>query len=192
LNIWSNAQALAARVVGATVELAVGGEYATAGGLPAENVAQWEDLYCGAAGTSYCTAGLTTNGCLPSISGNGLPSATAASQFFIRIDQVEGQKQGILFYGVNGQTALPWGGSSSFLCVKAPTQRTGAQGSGGTAGLCDGQMSIDWNAYIAANPGALGQPFNAGDTAWAQGWFRDPPSPKTTHLSDGIEFVLMP
>ena len=32
----------------------------------------------------------------------------------------------------------------------------------------------------------------AGDTVWAQAWFRDPPSPKTTHLSDGLEFVVCP
>jgi Tol biopolymer transport system component len=145
-----------------------------------------------AAPIAYCTAGTTSNGCLPSISGSGTPSASAPSGFTISVAAVEGQKQGLIFYGVTGRVALAWGTSSSFLCVKAPTQRTPAQNTGGTAGACNGTLSIDWNAYIAANPGALGTPFSAGARVDAQGWFRDPPSPKTTMLSDALEFDLGP
>jgi hypothetical protein len=53
-------------------------------------------------------------------------------------------------------------------------------------------LSIDWNAYIASHPSALGQPFAGGETVWAQAWFRDPPAPKTTNLSDGLVFVVGP
>jgi hypothetical protein len=73
-----------------------------------------------------------------------------------------------------------------------PTQRTAAQLSGGTAGACDGALSIDWNAYLAANPGALGAPFVGGETVWSQAWFRDPPASKTTNLSDGLRFTVCP
>ena len=53
-------------------------------------------------------------------------------------------------------------------------------------------LSVDWNAFIATHPFAVGQPFAAGQHVYAQGWFRDPPSPKTTMLSNGVDFVVCP
>jgi hypothetical protein len=143
---------------------------------------------------TYCTAGTTTHGCVPSIGGTGTPSASASSGFTIAVGSVEGQKIGMIFYGINntGFTPVAWGPSTSFLCVKSPTQRMGQQVSGGTINMCDGALSIDWNAFRAANPGALGSPFVAGQQVFAQGWFRDPPSPKTTMLSDALRFTLGP
>lgn len=143
--------------------------------------------------TAYCTAGTTTNGCVPAISGSGTPSATASTGFTIAVANVEGQRAGLLFYGVSGPTAAAWGsGGSSFLCVKVPNQRMGAQTSGGTAGACDGAFSEDWNDYRFTHPGSLGNPFSSGDLVWAQAWFRDPPAVKTTNLSNGLEFILCP
>jgi hypothetical protein len=130
---------------------------------------------------NYCTAGTTTNGCLATMSATGTPSAAALSGFTLTCSQSEGQKQGIIFYGNLGQAAAPWinglGQGNSFLCVKAPTQRTGAATMSGTLNACDGSMSIDFLAYAAANPGAVGTPLAAGQTYDAQCWFRDPPSP---------------
>jgi hypothetical protein len=143
-------------------------------------------------GTVYCTAGTTTSGCVPAISGTGNASASAGAGFTISIAEVEGQKAGLLFYGVTGAKSAPWGAGTSYLCVKTPAQRMSKQDSGGTAGACDGVLSEDWNAYIAAHPNALGQPFAAGATVWAQGWFRDPPAPKSTNLSDALVFQLLP
>jgi DNA-binding beta-propeller fold protein YncE len=141
----------------------------------------------------YCTAGTSSHGCVPAIGWSGTPSASAASGFTVAIANVEGQKQGLLFYGISGQLALNWGaGSTSFLCVKPPTQRMPVQPSGGTSGACDGSLSRDWLAYVAANPGALGVPFAAGNVVQVQGWYRDPPAVKTTNLSDGLEFTLEP
>jgi subtilisin-like proprotein convertase family protein len=144
---------------------------------------------------NYCTAGTTTNGCNASISGSAQPSASLANPCVLSVANVEGQKQGLIFYGVNnsGFTPTSWGpGSTSFLCVKSPNQRTGTQTSGGTAGLCNGSFTLDWNAYQAANPGALGNPFLAGGKVYAQAWFRDPPAPKTTNLSDALELTVQP
>jgi hypothetical protein len=142
--------------------------------------------------TPYCTAGTSTNGCVPSISSTGAPSAAATSGFTIRVTGVEGAKIGLLFYGVSGRAISTWGASSSFLCVKAPTQRMAAIDSGGTAGQCNGVLSTDWLAYLASTPSALGEPFAAGATVDAQAWYRDPPSPKTTNLSNALEFVTVP
>ena len=145
--------------------------------------------------TVYCTAGTTSSGCVPSISATGVASASSSSGFTISAVFVEGLKQGILFYGIDntGFSPAPWTATStSYLCVKHPTQRTGAQNSGGSFGQCDGVLDLDWNAYNAAHPGALGAPFSAGQHVFAQGWFRDPLSPKTTMLTDAIEFILAP
>lgn len=142
---------------------------------------------------SYCTAGTTTNGCLASISASGTPDANAGSGFTITVSSVEGQRQGILFYGITGAQNQPWAsGSTSTLCVKSPQQRTVAQNSGGTAGTCQGTLAIDWNAYVAAHPGALGSPFAFGQPVFAQGWFRDPAAVKTTSLSDALRFTICP
>jgi hypothetical protein len=127
------------------------------------------------------------------MSGTGTPSITASSGFTIAASNVEGQKSGILFYGINGQLIQPWGtGSTSYLCVKTPTQRTGVQTSGGTTNLCNGALSLDFNAFRAANPTALGQPMFSGQTIDAQAWFRDPGSVKNTSLSDALEFTMTP
>ena len=96
----------------------------------------------------------------------------------------------MFFYGITGAHSGVWG--SGFLCVKAPTQRLPSLNSGGTANACDGTLSADWNAYIASHPGAVGQPFVGGETVWAQAWFRDPPAPKTTNLSNGLVFLVTP
>ena len=76
--------------------------------------------------------------------------------------------------------------------MKSPTQRMSLLNSNGTAGLCNGTFSIDWLAWLAANPGALGAPFGSGVGVNAQAWFRDPPAPKTTNLSNALEFVTAP
>ncbi len=141
----------------------------------------------------YCTAGTSTNGCVPSIGASGAPSLAAASGYTVTVSNVEGQKLGLLFYGVSGAAISPWAPlSSSFLCVKTPTQRLAAQSSGGVAGQCNGVFSEDWLAHLSANPQTLGAPFVPGDVVHAQAWYRDPAAAKTTNLSDALEFVLAP
>jgi hypothetical protein len=129
---------------------------------------------------------------VPSIGGVGTPSASGAGSFVVTASGVEGQKLGLLFYGISGATSAPWGTTTSTLCVKPPQQRTGQSSSGGTSGLCDGAFTLDFNAYLATHPTALGQPFSAGDAVGMQGWYRDPPNPKTTSLTDALEFYLCP
>lgn len=139
--------------------------------------------------TNYCTAGTSTNGCVATMSSVGAPSVSQATPFSINTTNVEGAKQGILFYGTD-PVALPWAsGSTSFICVKSPTQRAGSQTSGGTVNTCNGAFTLDWNAWMSANPSL---PFIAGDAYYIQSWYRDPPAVKTTNLSDGLVFYLAP
>ncbi|MCC7011365.1 MAG: hypothetical protein IT454_02285 [Planctomycetes bacterium] len=142
--------------------------------------------------TSYCTAGTSSNGCTPSISGLGVPSANAGGGFTIAVTGLEGQRSGLIFYGVNGRNLAPWSGGTSALCVKSPVQRTTLLNSGGVSGACGGAFALDWNAFVASHPGALGAPFSLGQIVSAQAWYRDPPAPGSTNLSDALEFSVCP
>jgi uncharacterized delta-60 repeat protein len=142
---------------------------------------------------SYCTAGTSTNGCVALMTASGNPSVAATSGFVLRANYVEGQKQGLLFYGLSGPNNAPWAtGSTSRLCVRAPSQRLLNLSSGGTANFCNGALQADFLSYLASNPTALGVPFAVGTVVNAQAWFRDPPAPGTTNLSNGLQFKLCP
>jgi hypothetical protein len=78
------------------------------------------------------------------------------------------------------------------MCVNAPMQRTPLQYAGGYLNTCGGRLALDWNAYMATHPTALGNPRFAGEVIDAQVWFRDPPAPRGSNLSAAVEFVLMP
>ncbi len=144
--------------------------------------------------TPYCTAGTSTNGCLPLINANVQPNTANTAGCVITTSGVEGQKLGLTFYGVDntGFTPSPWSvGSSSFLCVKPPTMRLGSPiSSGGTFGQCDGSYVIDWDAFQLANPAALGNPWISADKVFVQSWHRDPGAVKPSNLSNALELTL--
>ena len=141
-----------------------------------------------AAPVTYCMGGTSASACQALLSASGTPSANAPSGFTVTASAVEGQKDGIIFWGVASQ-ASPWGGGTSNLCIEPPVKRTGTQSSGGTTGLCDGAFSLDFNTWMQANqhkaPGV-------GEVVYMQAWFRDPPSPKGTSLSDGLRLLVCP
>jgi hypothetical protein len=142
---------------------------------------------------AYCPTGVTSNGCTPTMTWAGTPTASLTCPFGVTVTSVEGQRSGIIFYGTSGPSGAPWGCGGSFLCVKAPTQRTASQNSGGTNNACDGTLSLNFNAYMATHPFALGQPLFAGEAFNMQAWFRDPPCGKaTTHMSQALAFTLAP
>lgn len=148
----------------------------------------------------YCTPGVTSNGCTPTISTRGIPSASASSGFELVARGVEGGQLGIFFYGISGRGAMPWGdptnGCTSTLCVAAPLIRCATRSSGGALGGCSGTFTYDLTAQWASSPN---QTPSVGLTIQAQLWFRDAnnlcngaPPFATTALSDAIEFVVGP
>lgn len=143
---------------------------------------------------NYCTAGTSTNGCNASMGASGNPSVSQSTACVLTVSQVEGQQSGILFYGLDNAafTPTPWGAGASWQCVRKPTQRTGAQPSGGTAGLCDGALVLDWDAWQLAVPNRPGSPWSAGDKFYVQAWYRDPPAPRSSNLSDALELTYLP
>lgn len=141
---------------------------------------------------AYCTSGTTSSGCNAMISANAQPSANFSTPMLINVSNLEGQKTCLVFYGLDSLAPQSWcvNAGTSFLCVKAPTQRTIAYNSGGTSGGCNGSISFDWNAFHPANPGAIGTPFFPGQKIYAQAWFRDPPSCRPTALSNALELTM--
>jgi hypothetical protein len=147
---------------------------------------------CGAA-FSYCTAGTSTNGCAASMSASGSPSVSASLGFTLHCTQLEGQKSALVYYGLSGPTlAVIHPASTSRICVKAPIQRTLSVGTNGTANACNGAVQLDMLAFWALTPTALGAPMTAGTVVNAQTWYRDPPAPGATQLSNAIQFVTCP
>jgi hypothetical protein len=140
---------------------------------------------------NYCTPGTSASGCNATLSATGTPSATAATGFNVIASDVEGDKDGLFFYGINGQQANQWGTGTSFQCVVPPVSRAGLQLASGTVGLCDGGFSQDLNARWTAKP--LQAP-GAGAVVQTQLWYRDPlnTSSKSTSLSDAIEYTMQP
>jgi len=143
--------------------------------------------------TPYCTSGTSTNGCVPTISANVQPNVANTGGCVITTIGLEGQKNGLTFYGINnsGFTPTPWDpAGTSFLCVKAPTVRMGIANTGGTTNLCNGVLSTNWDAFQIANPGALGNPWTVGEKVYAQSWYRDPGAARGSNLSNALELTL--
>lgn len=169
---------------------------AACGGLSqSHEVTSWFWTATSTPPTAFCTSGTSSIGCTPAISANAQPSVSGASACTISIAGVEGQRSGLVFYGIDntGFAPLSWGpGSNSYLCVKPPTQRTPAQSSGGLSGQCNGAFALNWNNFQTTFVGSLGQPWVAGEKVFAQGWYRDPQAVKTTNLSNALELTYTP
>jgi hypothetical protein len=167
--------------------LYVGGQIERAGVFSSPHIARWADGLVPPA-SSYCTAGTTANGCTASIAASGEARRCSNSGFDVDVTGVEGQKLGILFFGL-APAATHWGGGSSYVCVSPPTTRILTQSSGGSAGACDGAFALDLNTWMFANPYRAPAP---GELVYLQAWFRDPPSPKGTSLSNALTFEIAP
>ncbi len=159
-----------------------------------ESLAQYRPqltvTYSPPAPSVYCTARTNSLGCVPAMSFSGTPDADAGSGFALSASNIINNKSGVLFYGVDGATALPFQGG--FLCVKAPTTRTPAQNSLGSsppAADCSGTFAFDFNARIAAGVDAR---LVAGVAVAAQYWSRDPAASFTTNLTNAVSFVILP
>jgi len=143
---------------------------------------------------SYCTAGTSASGCQATLAATGTPSATASSGFVVSAGGVEGSKDGLFFFGVNGRQANSWGNGTSFQCVVPPVSRAGLLASSGTNGSCDGSFAQDLNALWCATCPKPSKNPGSGTTAQIQLWHRDPmnTSNQTTGLSDALEFLVCP
>jgi hypothetical protein len=137
---------------------------------------------------SYCTAKPNSLGCVPSIGSSGSASLSSTSPFLVTASNVLNHKNGLLYYGFSAASAPFQGGVH---CVSAPTRRTAVQDSGGNGSGddCSGSYSFDFNALIDS---AVDANLVQGAVVFCQYWSRDPASPSTTGLTDGLVFTICP
>ena len=145
-------------------------------------------------GEAYCTPGTSASGCQAAISATGTASATASSGFLVMASNVEGSKDGLFYFGVNGKQANPWGNGTSFQCVVPPVTRVALLAGVGTNGSCDGSFAEDFNALWCSTCPKPSKNPGPGVFVQTQLWYRDPQSTsnQTTGLSDAIEFYVGP
>jgi hypothetical protein len=170
--------------------LFAGGDFAVAGPSRSRHVARWTNS-CACQGSPYCTAGTTASGCQATVSSTGAASLSSATGFVVTVSQVEGQKDGTIYFSSGGAQANPWGNGTSLQCVVPPVTRTGVLPGIGAPGTCAGVYQLDFNAWMVANRQKAP---HAGDTAYLQCWFRDPmnTSNRSTSLSSGLRFSVCP
>jgi len=144
---------------------------------------------CCRAPSTYCTAQVNSQGCIPAISSVGTPSATAGpGTFAIDATQVLPNVNGILAYSTNGNNNSPFMGGT--LCIRSPLNRTPVQNSAATgAPPCTGVFSFDFNDWImnGGDPALV-----AGAEVWAQYWSRDQGAAFGSNLTDALNFVICP
>ena len=135
---------------------------------------------------TFCTSKTNSDGCLPSMYAQGVPSASAGAGFTVGAMQVTAGDVGLLFYSRTGPGSQPFLGGT--LCLAGSVTRTTGQSSGGT-GTCGGSFAFDFNAYAASG---VDPALVAGQPVWGQYWFRDPPAVAAIGLTNGIAFQLGP
>ncbi len=154
--------------------------------LDANGNGQPDECECpgGTPPSTYCTAKLNSQFCLPAIAITAAPSASNVGSCLVTATNVLNNRNGLLFYGY-GTNAAPFQGG--FLCVAAPTRRTPIQTSGGapTGTSCTGTFSFNLNAFIASGADPLlqvvGQPFAC------QYWSRDSADPFGSSFTNAVQ-----
>ena len=141
---------------------------------------------------SYCTSGTSSIGCVATIGGSGIASASATSGYFVTTSGVEGGRSAVTVYSLLGPKTPPTPFGAGFLCVKSPTQRLGNITASGTPGFCNGSVQVDVLAWAQTHPNGQGVPFTPGLTLNFQASIRDPLSPGTRVMSNAIQVTLLP
>ncbi|HTF90740.1 MAG TPA: hypothetical protein VK843_20135 [Planctomycetota bacterium] len=136
--------------------------------------------------STYCTAKVSSHGCVPWVATLGAPSKTLGSGFTIRANSTEAGKPGIFLYSTSGAAATVFQGG--LLCIQPSIKRLAAV-TGGGPGACTGMLSLDFNSVLASttNPALI-----AGAQVWGQFWFRDPPATAGSGLSNALTFHICP
>ncbi len=143
---------------------------------------------------AYCEGKLNSLGCLPSISAQGVPSATAGSGFTVSTVNVINNKPGLYLYTNAGRASEPFAGG--LRCVSTPLKRSVSMNSAGHVppNDCSGVYSLDFNAFATGGLGGVPAGFLIvpGTVINAQAWGRDNgfAAPNNVTLSNGIEFTV--
>jgi hypothetical protein len=155
----------------------------------------------------FCTAKTTSVCGAATISSTGVASATATSGFAISAAPTRGCRAALLLYTNQALvTGVPFGGpGDGLLCLQGMgLRRAGPIDSGGTSpAVCDGNMSIDMNAFahgawtstgctmVPGQNNPAGFLTNMGVVVYTQMWGRDSVSTGQV-LSDGLGYSVGP
>jgi plastocyanin len=141
--------------------------------------------------STYCTSKPSSlPGCVPVLQAAGTPSASAGSGFTVSTTPTLGAKVGLFLYTTQGPLGTPISNAFGFLCIGAGLKRVASQNSGGTNGLCNGQLQIDFNQYYATQTGDPS--LVPGASVDLQAWYRDPADPGGANLTNAGAFVMCP
>ncbi len=149
-------------------------------------LARFDDDGCSPPAT-YCTAQVSSSGCVPSMSSLGVPSLNAPGLFHVIGSKLEASQDGIMFFGTSGPNNLPFGGG--ILCAKAPLYRLKVKSTSGGA-ACTGMLRYTLSELLAQPQGGL--LLVAYQLVHIQTWFRDPIHQSTAGLSNGLQFTICP
>lgn len=133
----------------------------------------------------YCSAKISSLGCVPNIGWEGHPTSSGLDDFVVSADQIHNNQNGLLFYGAAAASQSFNGGT---LCVAPPIQRLAVQASGGSGpptNDCSGSFAQSWTHGDFGTPGLL-----PGTTVFCQYWFRDSNSSGGSGLSNALEFTV--
>lgn len=134
---------------------------------------------------AYCTAKVSSQGCVPFVHGVGTASLGGPDTFSVVAGNVYPQQFGLLVWS-QSSAALPFGGGT--LCVGSPLVRTSGQFSGGS-GACSGSFAFHFSHDYLDDQG-----LGIGSSVYCQFWYRDPglPPPSNIGLTDGVVFAVCP
>ncbi len=147
--------------------------------------------------TFYCAGKVNSLGCTPTMSTQGVSSASAGWGYYIRATAVRNNTIGLLLYSTSGRAAVPFVGGT--LCLAAPVRRALGINSGGTpppAANCSGVFDFDMNWFATGGLGGNPSPalWIAGTQVNCQFWGRDQgfAPPNNAMLSNALEYVVCP
>lgn len=136
--------------------------------------------------TTFCTAKVTSNLCVPSIGATGTPSLGNPAGFVVTTTSLEPQQTGLNVFSTNGQAATPFQGG--LLCVASPVNRMPGKVTGGGA-PCTGSLSYTLGDVLLHPAGGS---LSAGMHLTMQSWSRDLGDAFGSSLSNGVDAVICP
>ncbi|QDV04839.1 hypothetical protein Poly30_03330 [Planctomycetes bacterium Poly30] len=106
----------------------------------------------------YCNAAPNSCGTIPTLTVNGVASASDTSGFLLTASNLPGQTYAALFMTISGRTSQPFGMGTLCLTQPRPVQ---VMWTNGSPGQCDGFVAVDVNSLISPSfldlPGQLVQ-----------------------------------